>query len=381
MAKTKKEKKIKGVTLHKSGRWMYRFQYDGKNFCGYADTQRQAAEALEKARYEAKNGSYLDPNCVTLDSFFQSWHETYIAPSKKQKTAETYSILYNLHISPVFGKSKLQKIQGIMIQKWINELAKEYSAQTVKLTRTIFYMILDQAVKNDIITTNPITKITMPALKVAEKKEALTAEQEDLFFQYCRGNRFYVLFRLAALTGARIGELTALTWNDIDLEKGTMNITKTLCDSDEKGFVFNAPKSKAGTRNLSLVPEAVTLLRQYKVDEYTDRLQKGTRKERAKMRMLLFHTSTLAPLPSRVPNKELKMIAERMRADGIDIPNNFTVHTLRHCFATRAIEGGMDYKTLSQYMGHSSIKITLDIYASTSKEKEQQELLKIADYL
>ena len=381
MAKKKETKKIKGVTLHKSGRYMWRFQYEGKSYCGYEDTQRQAAEALEKARYEARNGSYLDPDRITLDSFFKDWYETYIVPAKKQKTAETYKTLYQSHISPDFGHMRIQRINGIMMQKWLNRLAQTYSAQTVKLTRIIFDMILGQAVKNDIILINPMTKTRMPSTKEADKKEALTKEQERLFFEYCKEHRFYVLFRLAVLTGCRVGELTALQWNDIDLENGTISINKTLCRSVERGFMFNSPKSKASIRTIPLVPEAQKMLQEYKQKEYADRLQKGIRKERDDMRLLVFHTSTLAPLPPLAANIQLKKIADQMRADGIDIPDNFTMHSFRHTFATRCIENGMDIKTISALLGHSSISITADIYISSFENVQRQELLKVANFL
>ena len=381
MAKKKEPKKIKGVTLHKSGKWMWRFQFDGKSYCGYGDTQRQAAEALEKARYEAKNGSYLQPDRLSLDDFFVTWHETYIQPAKKIKTAETYKRLYDLHISPDFGKMRVQNINGIALQRWLNKIAKEYSAQTVKLTRTIFDMILAQAVKNDVIAFNPMEKTTLPALKVAEKKEALTAEHERLFFNYCKGHRYEVLFRLAALTGCRVGELTALTWNDIDLAEGFVSISKTLCKSDENGFMFNSPKSRSSIRTIPLTPEGIKLLQDYKISEYSDRLRNGTRKERDDMRFLLFHTGTLAPLASTAVNNELKKVAAKMRKDGIDIPANFTMHSLRHSFATRAVENGMDIKTLSSLLGHSSITITGDRYVSSFEHVQREEMEKIAAFL
>ena len=379
MAK-KEPKKIKGVTLHKSGKWMWRFQYENKSHCGYENTQAQAVKALEKAKYEIREGSYLSPDRIILDSYFEEWLETYVTPFRKQKTVEIYKTLYKLHISPEFGKIRIQEIERKMIQKWLNVLAKEYSAQTIKLTRTIFFMVLKSAVDDDIIRSNPVQKTKIPPLQTAIKKEALTKEQEDLFFEYCAESRFYVLFRFASLIGARIGELTALQWSDIDLEKGTVSITKTLCDSDEKGFMFNTPKSKASIRTLPMPPEATELIKNYITKEKENRL-KGTKKEREDMRKLLFHTSTLAPLPSSVPNKELKMIADRMRADGIDLPENFTMHTLRHCFATRAVEKGMDLKTLSAYLGHSDIGITANIYVSSHEDKQREEIQKVANYL
>ena len=381
MAKKKEPKKIKGVYLHKSGRWTWRFQYDHKAYCGYADSQKEAAEALEKAKYEIKAGTYYNPAKETLNEFFDNWFETCVLPAKKTKTADTYKRLYDLHIAPEFGMMQIGNINDIMLQKWINKLAKEYSAQTVKLIRTIFDMILESARKKKRIKENPMDLIIMPALKVADKKEALTAEQERQFFEYCTGHRYEVLYRLAALTGARVGELTALQWEDINLTDGYIDIHKTLCRSDEHGFMFNAPKSRSSIRKVLLTAEAIKMLKQYWISEYFDRKRNGTRKERDDMQELLFHTGTLAPLPSTAVNDELKKIADRMRKDGIDIPNNFTMHTLRHCYATRMIENGVNPKNVSRSMGHSNIAITFNMYTSVDMEKEQEELQKAADVL
>ena len=381
MANKKEPKKIKGVYLHKSGRWTWRFQYDHKCYCGYADSQKEAAEALEKAKYEIKAGTYYNPAKETLNEFFDNWFETCVLPAKKTKTADTYKRLYDLHIAPEFGMMQIGNINDIMLQKWINKLAKEYSAQTVKLIRTIFDMILESARKKKRIKENPMDLITMPALKVADKKEALTAEQERLFFQYCTGHKYEVLYRLAALTGARIGELTALQWNDVNLKEGYIDINKTLCKSDEHGFMFNSPKSRAGIRQIDLTPGTVKMLQQYIANDKADRLRNGTRKERDDMRYLLFHTGTLAPLPSSAVNNALKKIADRMRADGIDLPANFTTHTLRHCWVTRSLEIGVNPIHVSVQAGHSDKTITFNKYSSSDRQKAREEFRKVGDRL
>lgn len=380
MAKKKEPKKIKGVYLHKSGRWTWRFQYDHKSYCGYADTQKEAAEALENAKYEIKHGAYYSPEKVTLNEFYETWFNTCVLNKrKKTKTADTYKRLYDLHIAPEFGMMQLSNINDEMIQKWIDKLAKEYSAQTVKLIRTIFDMILEFARKKKRIKENPMDLVIMPALKVAEKKEALTAEQQRLFLKYCTGHRYEVLYKLAISTGARVGELTALQWEDINLTERYIDIHKTLCRSDEHGFMFNAPKSRAGIRKIPLTTEDVKLLQDYWDKEQSDRLRNETRKERADMRFLLFHTSTLAPLPSTAVNDELKKIAARMRADGIDLPKNFTTHTLRHCFGTRMIEKGANPVTVSSMMGHADKATTVNKYFSSDRTKEREEMEKVGN--
>ena len=247
MAKKKEIKKIKGVTLHKSGKWMWRFQYDGKGYCGYEDTQKAAADALEKARYEAKNGSYIQADKITLDAFFNLWFETYVLPHKKPKTAEIYKMVYLIHLSPEFGKMPVQSIKDIQLQKWLNKQADKYAAKTVRLHVTVVEQIFERALNAQIINKNPAKALLMPALKATEQKEALTYEQQNLFFEYAKNNRFYVLFRLASLTGCRVGELLALTWPDVDLENGFISITKTLMRTTGKGYFFNAPKSEKRT--------------------------------------------------------------------------------------------------------------------------------------
>ncbi len=196
------------------------------------------------------------------------------------------------------------------------------------------------------------------------------------------------LFCLALLTGLRQGELCALTWDDIDFEAKTLSVNKTLVYSKNIGeesasYKFNPPKTQKGNRTIPLTNEAIVVLRKQKAQCEWLKSQIGTRDNLTPVKgfeNLVFYTRMTTPVCERSIVAAIKAALRRInknRAEDEPEFAYFTPHTLRHTFATRCFESGMQPKTLQELLGHNSLEMTMGLYTHVIEEMKQREVEKI----
>lgn len=368
-----------GITLRKDGRYMWRFKYNGQQYTGYAKTITEAKKQLRDRRYEAEHGLYSKQKSILFNAWFTEWISTYKAMSCKESTLNTYRNTYKRYIQPVFGQRKIKDIKPEQIQRFMNEKAKQYSQTVAAEINFLLYDSLEQAAKNGIITRNPMTNTTAPKYRKPERKKALSAEHEKAFLQAVKESSYFPIYRTATLSGMRIGELLGLSWNDVDFAHEEIRITHTLSCTTEKGQYMDTPKSKASRRAIPMHKggELYSLLKKQRTDQKRQQLRAGQYwKPKAGMENLVFTSETGTPhYPENIRTHHRAAI-RKMQEAGSDIPY-FTFHTLRHCFATRCIEAGMDPKTLQAIMGHSTFSMTMDLYCDVMEETKQREMKKV----
>ena len=171
-------------------------------------------------------------------------------------------------------------------------------------------------------------------------------------------------------TGLRIGELTALQWEDVDFKVKTIHVRHTIdLNGKEKAIKMSSTKTKAGDRMIPLTNEALRILKEEK-------------KKRAELSIVPIQFSNFVflnkhgiPTCRAVYNEDLYKYADKI---GIE---RFSVHTLRHTFATRCIEAGMKPKTLQMILGHSNISMTMDLYVHVTEDEKEKELKNVEHLL
>lgn len=272
---------------------------------------------------------------------------------------------------------------------------------TVDIIHNVLHQTFQVAVDDGFIRQNP-TDNMMRELKLAhgndgEKRQALTIPQQKLFIDFMlrtpRYRHWYPIFFIMMNTGMRVGEITGLRWRDIDLEKGTISVNHTLVyynHRDEKGcyFSINTPKTKAGTRIIPMTEEvkkAFLMEKEYqkeagiesvgRVEGYDDFIfvnQYGN----------VQHQGTL--------NKALQRIMRDCNGEVLDnalegetpvLLPHFSCHILRHTFATRLCESGINLKFVQSILGHVDITTTMNIYVSVTAETQLKEINAFEDYL
>lgn len=389
-----KKKLPKGITWREDKKtFMARFTFQGKAYTFYDKDLKKITETLEKKRYEIKNGLAGSAEKVTLDTWFAAWMNEYKRLSVRETSFNNYQNLYGCYVQPALGKRHLTQIRPHDIQQLFGSMyQKGLSVGTITSVKALLSALFQTAVQNDLVRKNVCTGVKVPAAQAEEPRVLTIDEQATLLRQMDKEKwqTYGPLVTLMLATGLRLGEALALTWDCVDFENRTLIVDKTLVyvkDTKTGSFVFKTqpPKTAAGKRTIPLVKEAVTALQRQRVAQMRLRLAMGAKWESiAGLEMLAFTTSRGTPLQESTVRKMLvKVVAEinaeeaaRAQDEGREplVFEHIHPHTLRHSFATRAIERGMEPKTLQRIMGHSKLELTMNLYVHSTSEKKREDM-------
>lgn len=289
--------------------------------------------------------------------------------SIKKRTLLNYYQNTNSYVKDSIGQSELQDIDNNILNDYILSKYKGYSetgtlgSSTLKITKTIINQALDYGYEkkyfpdNKKITTN-FKQDSISKIETLTNYEANKVEQDII-----DNKRFYSYGVLISMhTGLRIGELLALKWTDIDFKNKIMSVNTTSCDiscGKKMYHIEDTPKSESSLREIPLTNETLSLLKGLK--EY----QKNNSK-------YVVSRSTGKQIKTRAYQDSFSRLLKRLNV------RHYGFHSLRHTFATRCYKLGMDIKTLSELLGHSSPAITLKIYVHTDIDTKRNALTLIA---
>lgn len=301
-------------------------------------------------------------------NWLKEWLQNYIKPSTKKRTFNQYSKIIKTHILPYLGDLKLEELTPLIIQKFITKLSingnkctgKGLSASYIRMIVSIIKNSLKEAHLISYLPNYTLDKVNYP--KIIEKKiECFTInEQKKIEFAVKTTKKDkYLGIILCLYTGLRIGELLALTWNDIDFEKNILIISKTCYDSSEEGTrirYINIPKTKNSIREIPLPTKILEMLKEMK--------------KKSKCEFVIAEGEKFVFMCSYQRTFELLLKKLKIPHKGF--------HSLRHTFATRALECGMDVKTLSEILGHKNPTITLNRYVHSLWEHKKEMMNKLS---
>lgn len=306
---------------------------------------------------------------MKVKELFHLWLEKYAKLGVKMRTYNKYEFIVYIRIIPRFGDLELNQVTTISVQEFILNLMKSgnlkdnspLSVNTVYGIISVLKQGFNLAIVLELINKNPVNAIKMP--KTIEKEVyALSREEQKIIEQYCLHNKKwnYIGIILCLYTGIRLGELLALTWDDIDFENKSLCIKKTAykCKSNgQNKMIIDTPKTKKSNRVIPLCDKLLNLLKlseQYANSKY------------------IISTKNGKIIETRAYQRTFESILKKC---GI---KHYNFHCLRHTFATRAIELGMNPKTLSEILGHTNVGITLNRYAHSLYEFKVQEMNKLS---
>ena len=359
-----------GLSQQKNGLYIARYtDHFGKRQCKRSKKLQDAKKWLADSNYCDESSNPLFPQQMTVDSWFEQWKEM-----KKGSitigTYDTYTKRYEISIKPVIGDMKIVDVKPFHCQMILNKMIEAgYCNGTIKQTRIVLHLIFDDARDNDIITSNPMKKsYKCEGGKQKEERKPLTEQELKQFFEGIKGHRFEIQYRLALLTGLRVGEMVALQWQNINVEKKCLYVRQSA-SYKKQGWRFGAPKSQAGRRTIPLTDEAIRLLKMQREKnknlkvipmEFADYVfidEKGLIKQGA------YHSALQKCICPRVGLRPLSM------------------HLLRHTMATICAKNGMPPKTLQTVLGHSSVRISYEYYVHTYEEENASEMEKVSAFL
>ena len=376
----------KGITLRKDGRYMGRFMYRGEKFTVYGENPRKVKKELDNLRYEVEHSMYEKPSNITVDAWFWEWISTYKSRTIKPTTLERYQSYYKNHLQTPLGNKRLVDIRANDIQKILNAMADQnFARQTIELVKVTLNGMCEQARKNKLIKENPLSDVTIPNGAGKRQRTSLTRQEQELVLEYMQtyAPKYYTLYALALCTGMRRGELLGLRWQDVDFSKRMIHVTGTLAKLSARGSkpYRGTPKTKTSYRDIPMTREAYEILKCERKEQLRVKMQQGEQwKPLEGLEDLVFLSQTGKPQSRSNIEHANQRIKKQIEKDGKEI-TPFSFHSLRHTFATRAIENGMNPQTLKAILGHSSLSMTMDLYSHVMEDTKAQEMEKMRNML
>ena len=358
----------------KDGRWCAKYDKGidgatGKRKYGYiyGSTAAEVKQKLVEIESNLQKGTFIDRSSLTVANWLTSWLEDYKKQSIKPSTYKRYDTMIHNYMIPSLGGIKLQQIKPEHIQKMINSLGEQgLSPRTIQYVHRVLSMALSQAVENEILLKNPAKPTNLPKRRKKEAR-ALTRDEQAAFINALNDDPLEKAIKFVLATGVRVGEMLALTWNDIDFDNGKVKINKNLQRIDGN-IIITTPKTEKGKRDIPLLPETAQLLKTQKKHQLEQRLKAGSAWEKGEY---VFSTSLGTPLDKSNINRTIHRIC---KTEGI---KPFSVHVLRHTFATRGLEAGIDLKVMQEILGHASLAMTADTYSHVMPDKKKENMEKL----
>ncbi len=383
------------------GTYEYRWRTAGKRNSIYARNLTELREKELKILRDKSEGIRTDATKVTVNDIYDLWKN--LKKGLKDNTFQNYQYMYEQFVQSSLGLRKITTLKRSDIRRFYNSLIDNngMKVSTVDNIHTVLHQVLTLAVEDGYLRSN-ISDNALKELKLSrnlhsEKRKALTIQEQKILLDFLKSNnqykRWYPIFSVMLGTGLRVGEITGLRWQDIDLDEETININHTLVyySHHSKGgcyFGINTPKTRAGERIIPMidtVKEAFLLEKEYqeqtgiscsaKIDGFTDFIFVNRFGH-------VQHQGTLNKAIRRIIRDCNQEILDKAKEDEpLVLLPNFSCHTLRHTFTTRLCESGINIKVIQSVLGHADISTTLDIYADCTRDLQKREIKTFNDFI
>ena len=311
-------------------------------------------------------GIYAKPCEKTVEECLNEWMDHYVRINLKQNTVDSYESTIRIHLVPAFGRRVLKTMTTAVLQDWLNEQRNQYARSTLKT----FHAVLKKSFEwmltiRQYIKQNPMDHVTVPRYdELEEKVRPFTDDEINSIFQHFDStHRFYMPLMLSYRTGMRIGEVLALSWDDINMKDKTICVVSTQYDKKGDPVRGETPKSKHSVRIIH-----------YGNKLHDELVRQQWRQNDARRRCATFYNES-----GRVCTDDdgSPLTADDLRYFGQWCHKNFgdgSFHSIRHTYATRLLENGVELDYVSKRLGHSSVSTTADIYIDITEKRDKKEV-------
>ena len=354
---------------------------DGTRKYFYGKTKAEAREKLDEARMLLRAGIDIQ-GTTTFGEYAQQWYNIYKKPDLRDESKASIVNALNTHLLPYLSSVPLQDVTPTAVKGCLNHL----NGKSRSLYRTVLQVlraIFDCAVDDRLIAVSPVQKKIKAKGTPPKEKEPLTREQEKTLLTALEGTRAHLLVWLLDATGVRRGEALGLMWDSVelsDIANATIRIQRNLIFVNGKAVLEEMPKTEAGFRTLAIPKDLAAML---------------SKKRRSANSLFVFPTARgemMTPgsfrrlwglIDARRVSEEDRDASEQEDAKGKKIDRHpwvnrcidfdATPHLLRHTFATRCFEDGLDVKEVQHLLGHASPEITMKIYLHYCESQRQKD--------
>lgn len=301
---------------------------------------------------------------MTLGEWLDKWLDEYMIFTVRESTLQGYRSSIENQIKRFIGNKQLAYLTTADIQKFYNQIKKNgrikfhrvhgyaLSDIVVRDTHMILHQSLGVAVKERLIVRNPTNGATIPKMPHTEK-QVLCDSQLDKFIETIKKEPYwYDFFYVEIMTGLRRGEICGIKWSDINFADGTLSVKRSVSHKKGGGVTIGETKTDAGMRRILMPTSVLTLLQEKRANAVSEWV-------------FPHHMNPLEPLHPNSAYTKLKTILKRANLPSIRF------HDLRHTFATHAMQGGVDAKTLASILGHTDASFTLDTYTHLTGDMQK----------
>lgn len=358
------------VRKRDDGRWEGRIvvghKNNGKPIYRYvlAKTQKELTEKLHMLIETYRDSDLTEESSMTIGEWLDRWINNYMYLTIRESTLDGYKALIKNQIKPYIGDKPLSSLTTQDIQKFYNTVKEkgrvrpdklngsQLSDSVVRSIHMLLHEAMDAAVRDKLIVKNPTARTVIPKTNYAPK-QVLNDEQLDKFMSVIKEDKlWYDFFYTEITTGLRRGEICGLKWEDFYGQSGSLKIQRTVTRQKGGGLSTGETKTETGTRTIILPPSTAELLKK--------------RKENAVGEWIF--PNFCEPEKPIAPDKAYSRLKVLLRQAGLP---SIRFHDLRHTFATHALAGGVDAKTLSGILGHTNASFTLDTYTHVTKDMQR----------
>lgn len=381
------------IRKRRDGLWEARYtagyDYNGKQKQKsiYGKTRQEVQKKLTKINANINDGTYIEPNKIKLNEWLLYWLKNYAQNKIRPSTYSSYETYILKHIHLSFNENlRLNKLTTNDLQLFFNDKYRNgrldgkggLSPKTLKNMYNMFHEALQQAVTNKLIYSNPIKGVTLPK----NKKPDIKTFNESEVLKICniaKSERLGFAITFVFKTGLRIGEVCGLKWSVFDFEKNVFKINNTLQrvqkkkselkEGENKTYIIEGePKTQNSIRTIPLSTNTVKQLLEYRERQNKEKALLGIQPNETDYVFANEFGRYIEPSYLRkLYNKILKKAEIK----------HLNFHCIRHTYATIMIDKGVDVKSLSELLGHSSVEITMNLYCHPSLDTKRKAVDKL----
>ena len=362
-----------GFRKRKSGGYEYRFTYNGVRYSVGGATTAECKKKAKEKQALLDVGVYQTNDKITLNQYFDEWIKQK-EMAVKESTIFIYKVIFHGNIAPILGKHKVKTLERRQVVDMLKHIAKERGTGAASHARRLIVSVLNGAMKDDIVLRNVAAGI--PSFKATSKParetihRELTDQELKIFFSLAKVSRYYNVFKFLLNTGVRVGECCGLQWKDIDRKHGIVHIRKTVTrDKEGKWVLGDTTKTRTSKRDIPMNKAIREII------ENQWGLYCNTHNGIA-LNDLVFSNEHEGIINTGSLNGLITHVLNRRKGPKVKIAP-FSVHAFRDTFASRAIRAGIAPNTLKELMGHSSLSMTMDLYAHVNQQDKIESMEKL----
>lgn len=378
MGKSLKGKELgRGISQRKDGIYQGRFTNRfGKRECIYNSNLEELRKKLRAEQVANDTETNIVKKDMTVDEWYILWLDIYKV-NCRNSSKNTYTTSYK-RVKKELGKIKLIDLKLASIQRAISKIP---SANAQGDTLDLLISMLDKAIDSELLLHNPAKKVVIAKKESKKERRVLTIQETEIFLEEMKEQANYFVILIALRTGMRIGEILGLTWDDISFRDKLIYVRKTLCvvKNEKTEFEFHDTKTESGKRRIPMLDDVCAIFRQQY--EKKQSIIKNGKIPLIGFENLVFVTRNNTPVDPSCIRQTIRKAVKRINEKNPQICfESLSPHTLRHTFATRCIEQGMNIKTLQKLLGHSTLAMTMDLYCHVTQETLCMEMEKMTKF-